>query len=159
MRFSLQERNHFSVSLRDVIGALRTAVTERSTCTFTRQINRICAKCVTSPTLTPALFESIWRFMNRLHLHLTRRQRQVLVMNLQHPLVWCPPPLRPKATTICRLLQRCTVPTTTAVYRPISVNGMFKTVSSQEEPFQKTRRTMQLVQNERSYIMRLSNRI
>jgi len=59
--FSSQGRNHFSVSMRDVIGASRTAVTERSTCTFTRQTNRICAKCVTSPTLTPVLFESIWR--------------------------------------------------------------------------------------------------
>lgn len=84
----------------------------------------------------------VFRFTSHPHLHLTRRQRQVLVMSPQHPLVWCPPPLRPKATTICRLPQRSTVPTTTAVYRPISVNGMFKTVPSLEEPFQKTRRSI-----------------
>lgn len=81
-------------------------------------------------------------------------------MSPQHPLVWCPPPLRPKATTICRLPQRSTVPTTTAVYRPISVNGMFKTVPSQEESFHKSRRSIYTyVQNERSYITRLSSRI
>ncbi len=89
------------------------------------------------------------------HLYLTLHQQLVLVMSPQHPLVWCPPPLRPKATTICRLPQRSTVPTTTAVYRPISVNGMFKTVPSQEESFQKTRRSIYKT----NYIMRLSSRI
>lgn len=87
-------------------------------------------------------FGVCFRFTRHPHLYLTLHQRLVLVMSPQHPLVWCPPPLRPKATTICRLPQRSTVPTTTAVYRPISVNGMFKTAPSQEESFQKTWRSI-----------------
>lgn len=57
----LQERNRSSVSLRDATEDLQTAATERNTCTFTRRTSHISAKCATSLTHIPALYENTWR--------------------------------------------------------------------------------------------------
>lgn len=59
--FPLQERSRSSVSLRAATEGLQTAVTERSTCTFTRRTSLICARCVTSHTHIPALSGNTWR--------------------------------------------------------------------------------------------------
>lgn len=52
--FVFQEKNLSSVNSTAVTGVSPTAVTGRSTCTFTRLTSHICANCATSLTLIPA---------------------------------------------------------------------------------------------------------